>query len=54
MRYVALLRGINVNPRTRLAMSDLRVLLEGLGHTGVRTHLQSPVGEAVEGTRHDA
>jgi uncharacterized protein (DUF1697 family) len=41
MRYVALLRGINVNPRSRLAMSDLRALLAGLGHTDVRTHLQS-------------
>ncbi|GAA1284085.1 hypothetical protein Psi02_34190 [Planotetraspora silvatica] len=41
MRYVALLRGINVNPRSRVAMADLRALLEGLGHTKVRTHLQS-------------
>ncbi|MEU6739970.1 DUF1697 domain-containing protein [Streptosporangium sandarakinum] len=41
MRYVALLRGINVNPATTVAMSDLRALLEGLGHTGVRTHLRS-------------
>lgn len=41
MRYVALLRGINVNPRTQLAMSDLRALLTGLGHTDVRTHLRS-------------
>ncbi|MEU9891289.1 DUF1697 domain-containing protein [Sphaerisporangium sp. NPDC051011] len=41
MRYVALLRGININPRTRVAMADLRALLEELGYTGVRTHLQS-------------
>jgi uncharacterized protein (DUF1697 family) len=41
VRYVALLRGININPATRIAMGDLRALLEGLGHTGVRTHLQS-------------
>ncbi|MFJ4850326.1 MULTISPECIES: DUF1697 domain-containing protein [unclassified Streptomyces] len=39
--YVALLRGINVGPTTRLPMQDLRVLLEGIGGTGVRTHLQS-------------
>ncbi|GAA4563910.1 DUF1697 domain-containing protein [Planotetraspora kaengkrachanensis] len=45
MRYVALLRGINVNPRSQMAMADLRALLEGLGHTGVRTHLRS--GNAV-------
>src|SRR4051794_2079191 len=45
MRYVALLRGINVNPRTRVAMADLRAMLEKLGYTGVRTHLQS--GNAV-------
>ncbi|GII57245.1 hypothetical protein Pth03_56340 [Planotetraspora thailandica] len=45
MRYVALLRGINVNPHTRVAMSDLRALLESLGYTDVRTHLQS--GNAV-------
>ncbi|AWS44801.1 DUF1697 domain-containing protein [Streptosporangium sp. 'caverna'] len=31
MRYAALLRGINVNPRSRVAMSDLRALLAGLG-----------------------
>ncbi|MEU9834585.1 DUF1697 domain-containing protein [Streptosporangium sp. NPDC048047] len=41
MRYVALLRGINVSPATTVAMSDLRALLEGLGHTGARTHLRS-------------
>ncbi|MCC5574858.1 DUF1697 domain-containing protein [Microtetraspora sp. AC03309] len=41
MRYVALLRGINVNPGTTVAMADLRALLEKLGHTEVRTHLRS-------------
>ncbi|MFF3560520.1 DUF1697 domain-containing protein [Streptomyces sp. NPDC002574] len=39
--YVALLRGINVGPTTRLPMQDLRMLLEGIGGTQVRTHLQS-------------
>ncbi|WP_377269403.1 DUF1697 domain-containing protein [Peterkaempfera sp. SMS 1(5)a] len=43
-RYVALLRGINLGTRNRIAMADLRDLLGELG-TGVRTHLQS--GNAV-------
>ncbi|MEU8194325.1 DUF1697 domain-containing protein [Microbispora amethystogenes] len=41
MRYVALLRGINVNPATAVAMADLKALLERLGHGNVRTHLRS-------------
>ncbi|MEV7802845.1 DUF1697 domain-containing protein [Microbispora sp. NPDC088329] len=41
MRYVALLRGINVNPATTLAMADLRALLGRLGYGNVRTHLRS-------------
>ncbi|MGH3621597.1 MAG: DUF1697 domain-containing protein [Sciscionella sp.] len=40
-RYVALLRGINVGGNKRIAMAELRELLAGLGHTDVRTHLQS-------------
>ena len=44
-RYVALLRGINVGRNKRLAMADLRRLLDGLGYTEVRTLLQS--GNAV-------
>jgi uncharacterized protein (DUF1697 family) len=40
-RYVALLRGINVGRAKRVAMSDLRELLAGLGFEDVRTHLQS-------------
>jgi uncharacterized protein (DUF1697 family) len=49
--YVALLRGINLGARRRVAMADLRTLLEGLGYDDVRTHLQS--GNAVfrSGTR---
>jgi uncharacterized protein (DUF1697 family) len=39
-RYVALLRGVNVGS-TRLAMADLRRLVTELGHTDVRTYLQS-------------
>ncbi|MDQ1529109.1 MAG: hypothetical protein QOH77_899, partial [Actinomycetota bacterium] len=40
-RYVVLLRGINVNPSTRVAMSDLRDLVSELGYSDVRTLLQS-------------
>ena len=45
MRYVALLRGINVGKAKRVAMADLRSLLEELGHTEVATVLMS--GNAV-------
>jgi uncharacterized protein (DUF1697 family) len=44
-RYAALLRGINVGGSRKLPMAELRALMEGLGHGGVRTHLQS--GQAV-------
>jgi uncharacterized protein (DUF1697 family) len=40
-RYVALLRGINVGGRNRVAMADLRQLTEALGHTEVATYIQS-------------
>ncbi|WP_155058765.1 DUF1697 domain-containing protein [Streptomyces blattellae] len=43
--YAALLRGINVGGSKKLPMAELRTLLEGLGHDGVRTYLQS--GQAV-------
>ena len=36
-----LLRGINVNPTTRVAMADLRDILAGLGFVNVSTVLQS-------------
>ena len=39
--WIALLRGINVGGHKRVAMSDLRGLLESLGYDDVRTHLQS-------------
>jgi uncharacterized protein (DUF1697 family) len=38
---IALLRGVNVGRAKRLAMADLRDLVEGLGHTNVRTLLNS-------------
>jgi len=40
-RYVALLRGINLGSRNRIAMADLRRLTEALGHTEVATYIQS-------------
>jgi uncharacterized protein (DUF1697 family) len=39
--HVALLRGVNVGRHNRLAMADLRRLLTDLGHSDVRTHLNS-------------
>jgi uncharacterized protein (DUF1697 family) len=38
---IALLRGINVGRAKRIAMEDLRDLVSGLGHTSVRTVLNS-------------
>ena len=40
-RHVALLRGINVGRAKRVAMADLRALVEGLGYRDVRTLLNS-------------
>jgi uncharacterized protein (DUF1697 family) len=40
-RYVALLRGINVGGRNKVAMADLRQVAESLGHTRVATYIQS-------------
>ncbi|WP_344821167.1 DUF1697 domain-containing protein [Actinocorallia longicatena] len=45
MRYVALLRGINVGGKNKVAMADLRTIMTDLGHAEVKTHLQS--GNAV-------
>jgi len=39
--HVALLRGINVGGRNKVAMADLRALVASLGHTGVTTYIQS-------------
>jgi uncharacterized protein (DUF1697 family) len=44
-KFVALFRGINVGKAKRIAMADLRALLESLGYGGVRTLLNS--GNAV-------
>ncbi|HEX6316219.1 MAG TPA: DUF1697 domain-containing protein [Gemmatimonadaceae bacterium] len=43
--YVALLRGINVGKNKRVAMADLRAVIESLGYRDVRTLLNS--GNAV-------
>ena len=44
-RFVALFRGINVGKAKRIAMADLRALLESLGYSDVQTLLNS--GNAV-------
>src|SRR5690606_5105321 len=41
MRYVALLRGINVSGKNRLAMKDLVAICERCGCTSVTTYIQS-------------
>jgi uncharacterized protein (DUF1697 family) len=51
---VALLRGINVGRNKRIAMADLRALLESLGYDEVRTHLQSGNAIFVAGAAKDA
>jgi uncharacterized protein (DUF1697 family) len=38
---IALLRGINIGPRQRVKMPELRALIEGLGYTDVETLVQS-------------
>lgn len=40
-RFVALMRGINVGKAKRIAMADLRALMESLGYTDVKTLLNS-------------
>ena len=39
--HVALLRGINVGGRSKVAMADLRSLVESLGYADVTTYVQS-------------
>ncbi len=39
--YVALLRGINVGGRNKVAMADLKRVVDALGHTDVRTYVNS-------------
>jgi uncharacterized protein (DUF1697 family) len=57
-RYAVLLRGINVGRAKRVAMADLRALLEDAGYTAVRTHLNSGnvvlTGEEADPAEHAA
>jgi uncharacterized protein (DUF1697 family) len=39
--YIALLRGINVGGARKVPMSDLRAIFDTLGHSDVRTYIQS-------------
>jgi len=39
--HVALLRGINLGGRNKVAMADLRAIVGELGHTDVSTYIQS-------------
>jgi uncharacterized protein (DUF1697 family) len=39
--HIALLRGINLGGRNKVAMADLRTLVSGLGHADVTTYIQS-------------
>jgi uncharacterized protein (DUF1697 family) len=39
--HVALLRGINVGGRNKVAMAELREIMTSLGHTDVATYIQS-------------
>lgn len=41
MKYVALLRGINVGGNNKVAMGELRTCFEGLGFTNVGTYINS-------------
>ena len=45
MRYVALLRGINVTGHKKVSMADLRTIFDKLGFIGIKTFLAS--GNAV-------
>lgn len=40
-RYIALLRGININGKNKIAMSELKEAFKELGYADVRTHLNS-------------
>jgi uncharacterized protein DUF1697 len=51
--HIALLRGINVGGRNRVAMADLRTVELGLGYTDVATYIQIGAGRGpASGHRH--
>jgi uncharacterized protein (DUF1697 family) len=41
VRWVLLLRAVNLGATNKVAMKDLKAVLEGLGHTDVKTYLNS-------------
>jgi uncharacterized protein (DUF1697 family) len=41
VRWILLLRAVNLGATNKLAMKDLKTVLEGLGHTEVKTYLNS-------------
>ncbi len=41
VRYLALLRGINVGGKNKVRMAELREAVEAIGHTEVATYIQS-------------
>lgn len=41
MRYIALLRGINVGGNKKVSMKELTTVLESIDHTGVKTYINS-------------
>ena len=41
VRYILLLRGINVGGKNKVAMSELKALLEGLNFQNVRSYINS-------------
>jgi len=41
MKYISILRGINVSGQKKIKMADLKALYEGLGFTNVITYIQS-------------
>ena len=49
LTHVALLRGINVGGRNRVAMAELRSVVTSLAHTDVATYIQS--GNVIFDTR---
>ena len=56
MKYLSLLRGINVAGQKKIKMADLKALYEGLGFAGVQTYIQSGnvVFDADSGLNHQS
>lgn len=41
MKYIALLRGINIGRKNRIKMANLKIIFESMGFKDVKTYLQS-------------